>query len=190
MRAGYVTVVSGVPRSGTSLLMQMLCAGGMPVLADGVRAPDADNPRGYFEYEPARGLRRDASWLARAEGSAVKVVHLLVPALPPDHRYRLILVRRELTEVLASQRAMLARRGIVEDDLPDERLAAVFRAQLAEVERWAQERPTVELLCVDYTALLADAPRTAAELDRFLGGGLDCDAMAASVDPALHRQRA
>ena len=188
-RPPYVTVVSGVPRSGTSLMMQMLGAGGLALLTDGRRGPDQDNPRGYLEYEPVKRLRRDASWLGAAAGRAVKVVHALVPSLPPDRDYRLILMRRDLREVAASQRAMLERRGAAADELPDERLVEILAAQLDEVERWAQAQPRVDVLRVEYGALLSDPKAGAARVARFLGGGLDVDAMAKIVDPALHRAR-
>ncbi len=170
-------------------MMQMLGAAGLTLLTDGRRGPDQDNPRGYLEYEPVKRLRRDASWLGAAAGRAVKVVHALVPLLPPDRDYRLILMRRDLREVAASQRAMLERRGAAADELPDERLVEILAAQLDEVERWAQAQPRVDVLRVEHGALLSDPKAGAARVDRFLGGGLDVDAMAQVVDPALHRVR-
>ena len=185
-----MTVVSGVPRSGTSLGMQMLAAGGLPVLRDDARPPDADNPRGYYEYEPVKRLAACSSWIAGARGRAVKVIHLLVPKLPSAIAYRVVLMRRPLAEVIASQDAMLARRGgAPEDALPAGRLAEVYEAQLGELRAWvgaARERALLEL---DFHALLADPGAGAAALDDFLGGGLDRAAMAAAVDPALRRQR-
>ena len=189
----FVTVVSGVPRSGTSLMMQMLAAGGHPLLTDGARAPDADNPRGYLEYEPVKATARDASWVDAAAGRAVKVIHALVPHLPPDRDYRIRRMVRPLEEVIASQRAMLERAGRVEPgglpDLPEARLAEIFREQLAALERWAERQPRASLLAVRYAAVLADPVREATRVDAFLGQGLDVSAMAAAVDPALRRQR-
>lgn len=186
-----VTIVTGIPRSGTSLVMQMLAAGGMPVLCDASRPPDADNPHGYFELEAVRATRRDASWLEDAAGRAVKVVHLLVPALPPDRRYRVVSVHRRLDEVLASQRAMLRRRGAPVDAGPGEaRLAEILAAQLEEAERWVESVPGAALLRVRHADLLGDPAGAAQRLAAFLGRDLDRAAMAARVDPALHRQRA
>ena len=102
-----IVVVSGLPRSGTSLMMQMLQAGGMPLLTDGRRAADGDNPKGYCEFEPAKRLKDDASWLGAAEGRAVKLVSALLFDLPPERRYRVIFMTRDLDEVLASQRDLL-----------------------------------------------------------------------------------
>jgi len=185
----FVTVVSGTPRSGTSLMMQMLGAGGMELVTDGVRRADRDNPRGYFELEAARQLPADAPWLERAVGRAVKLVHVLVPRLPTRHSYRILLMRRDWSEVLASQRAMLLRRSGVPEGPDEDRLAEIFDAQLAEVERWAASRPEVELLRVDYNALVAHPLPVAGEVSAFLEGRLDAEDMAAAVLPSLYRQR-
>jgi hypothetical protein len=186
---GSVTIVTGVPRSGTSLLMQMLAAGGHPVASDGVRRADADNPRGYFELEAARGLARDASWLPGMAGRALKLVHSLLPWLPPGLPCKVLLVRRSLDEVLASQRVMLARRGSAPDEADDARLLPALEEQLARTERWLDAREDLVWLRVDFAELLAEPGPVAARIGAFLGGGLDAAAMAACVDPALHRQR-
>jgi hypothetical protein len=181
----FVSVVSGLPRSGTSLVMQMLGAGGLPLLCDDVRPADAHNPRGYLEYAPVKRLRDDATFLERAVGRAVKVVVPLACALPAGP-YRLVLVRRDLREVIASQDAML---GGLAPGLSAERLAAIFAAQLRELEEWAGARPQVRMLRLEHAELLGEPLRAARTLAGFLGGGLDIGAMAAAVDPALHRQR-
>lgn len=185
-----VTVVTGIPRSGTSLVMQMLAAGGLPLLADGSRPADPDNPRGYFELAAVKRTRQDASWVDAAPGHAVKVVHLLVPALPADRRYRVISVHRAIAEVLASQRAMLARRGApVADPGTEARLGRVLEAQLAAAEAWVEALPRAALLRLEHGELLGDPLGSAARLAGFLSGPLEPSAMAGCVDPALHRQR-
>ena len=132
-----VTVVSGLPRSGTSRAMQMLRVGGIPVLADDARPPDADNPAGYLEYAPVLRTARDASWVAQAPGKAVKVVYALLRQLPPGFAYRVLWMRRRLDEVIASEEQILARRGgPPEEGLSRERLSALFATQLAETEAW------------------------------------------------------
>ena len=174
-------MVSGVPRSGTSLVMQMLAAGGYPVLADESRPPDDHNPRGYLEYAPVKALRRDTSWLPEARGRAVKVIHALVSVLPEGCDYRLVLVRRDLHEVVASQEAMLPQP--LEDGLGADRLVEIFAAQLTELETWLAAQPHFRVLRLEHEALLSE-PRAAAEqLAAFLDGGLDAAAMAAVVDP-------
>jgi hypothetical protein len=168
--------------------MQMLAAGGVEPVTDRVRRADPDNPRGYLEYEPVKRLPDGAGWIAAARGRAVKVIHLLVPRLPASAPYRLVLVRRDWGEVLASQAEMLHRAGRAAPELEADRLVAVFEAQLDEVVAWAT-RLGVPLLEVAHRELLADPGAAAAVLDAFLGGGLDRDEMSGAVDPALHRQR-
>ena len=184
-----LTIVTGVPRSGTSLVMQMLAAGGHSIASDGVRRADADNPRGYFELEAARGLARDAAWLPGMAGRALKLVHTLLPSLPPGLHYKVLFVRRRLDEVLASQRVMLARRAAAPGPAEDARLLLALEEQLARTERWLEAREQLDWLRVDHAALLVEPGRAAARICAFLGGGLDAAAMAACVDPALHRQR-
>jgi hypothetical protein len=185
-----VTVVSGLPRSGTSLAMQMLRAGGLPLLCDDSRAADEHNPGGYFEYAPVLRSARDVSWVAGARGRAVKVVAPLLRHLPASQEYRVLLLRRDLREVIASQDRMLAQRGPTpEDDLTRERLAAIFEAQLAEVSAWIAAQRQMRALDVAHAALLADPAPVIAEIEAFLGGGLDCEAMRAVVDPSRHHIR-
>ncbi len=184
----FLTIVSGLPRSGTSLMMKMLEAGGLPVLVDHVREADVDNPRGYYEFEPVKSLKADASWVAPALGKAVKMVYLLLMDLPSDQEYRVVFMRRTLEEVLASQRAMLDRMGRP-SPLDDARMAALFRDGLARFEAWVQDRPNFRLLDVSYNGLVTDPAPILPEVDRFLGGGLDLAAMARVVDPALYRNR-
>ena len=185
-----VTIVSGLPRAGTSLMMQMLAAGGLPVLSDGERAPDDDNPRGYLELEAVKRTRQDPSWVERARGKVVKVVHALLRDLPAGHQYQVVMMHRNLDEVVASQRAMLARLGRPGANLPDVRLGEILGTQLAEVEKWLQRQPNFRVLVVEHRDCLARPAWVAAEVNRFLGGGLDEHRMAGVVDPALHRQRA
>ena len=185
----WVTVVSGLPRSGTSMMMRMLSAGGMPVLADDTRPPDEDNPFGYYELEAAKGLRNDRNWVGSAVGGAVKVVHLLLPELPPDSAYRVIMMRRDLGEVLASQRAMLRRRERRGAELAPEKLAELFSHQLRRVTEWVRSQPHFSLLQVDYRDVIERPAAQAARVNAFLGGMLDVGKMIGAVDPALYRHR-
>lgn len=187
--AAPVVVVSGLPRSGTSLMMQMLVAGGLTPLTDHQRAADEDNPRGYYELERVkRAPAGDLEWLAEAPGKAVKVIAALLPYLPATHRYRVLFMRRAMAEVLASQRQMLRRRGGDPDAVPDEQMAIVFRKHLAQVEAWMAAQPHMARLDVDYRELTERPGATARRIDEFLGGGLDTARMASAVDPSLHRQ--
>ena len=183
------TIVSGLPRSGTSLLMQMLAAGGIPALCDDHRRPDPHNPNGYYEFDPVKRTAADASWVAAAAGKAVKVVHVLLPHLPPGYRYRVLFVHRDVREVIASQRVMLDANGRRGADLPPERLAEIFARQVRLAIAWAGRQPDVSMLELRHRDLIQDPAAEARRINRFLGGALDETAMAAAVNPSLYRQR-
>ena len=189
MKLDFIAVVSGLPRSGTSLMMQMLAAGGIPPLTDDQRAPDESNPRGYFEFEPVKRLRTDRLWIGRAQGHAIKVIHLLLRELPTDGQfvYRVILMHRSMAEVLASQRAMLERQGKVTAD--DVMLAKVYQSQLDQAEQWLISQPAFSVLVMDHQAVLKTPESAANAANDFLGGGLDVGAMTRAVDPKLYRQQ-
>lgn len=185
----FVTIVSGLPRSGTSLMMQMLHAGGLPVLSDGLRTADENNLRGYFEYEPVKRLRTDRSWLPQARGHAVKIIHLLLRDLLLDGslRYRIVFMQRPMTEVLASQRAMLQREGKAGADPAI--LQKAFEGQLVQLDAWLAAQANVDVLRVPYHQVVSEPLAVAEAANGFLGLALDTAAMARAVDPALHRQR-
>jgi hypothetical protein len=172
-------------------MMQMLAAGGMPVLTDGQRTPDPDNPRGYLELERVKQLKSDTSWLEAAAGHAVKIIHLLLTDLPITHQYDVLFMERDIGEVLRSQAAMLARSGRPGASLTAERLAAVYQAQLATVRHWLAERPCFRVHPVIYAELVANPAESVDAIRNFLrgGSGLDSDAMRAAVDPSLYRNR-
>jgi len=187
--SSVITIVSGLPRSGTSMMMQMLAAGGLPVLADERRGADSDNPRGYYEFEAVKSLARDASWLANARGRAVKIVSALLVHLPDGFDYRVIFMRRPMPQILASQNAMLDRLGHSGPRSEDSRLADLFARHLEEVDAMLARRPAIARIDVDYVAVI-DAPlRVADAVSAFLGGTLDPARMAAAVAPELRRQR-
>lgn len=189
MLRDFITIVSGLPRSGTSLMMQMLAAGGMEVLTDGQRAADESNPRGYFELEAVKHTRNERSWLTQAAGKAVKVVHLLLPHLPADRAYRVIFMQRDLGEVIASQRAMLLKQGRPAAALPDSKLAEVFEKQLADVHQWLSLNSNFQVLDIRHRDVIERPLAAAEQIAIFLGGNLDPRRMAASVEPSLYRQR-
>ena len=186
-----IVVVSGLPRSGTSLMMQMLVAGGLPALTDGQRTPDADNPRGYLELERVKTLKSDSSWVASACGHAIKVIHLLLQDLPTVYEYDVLFMERDIGEVLKSQATMLSRSGRAGAPLPPERLAAVYQAQLAVTRQWLAERACFRVHPVRYAELVARPAETVDSIRNFLRAGhaLDAAAMIAAVDPTLYRNR-
>lgn len=170
--------------------MQMLVAGGVPWLADDARPPDVDNPRGYYELEAMKRLPDDADWIDRAHGRAVKIVVPLVRSLPLRVRCRVLLVRRAMSEVMASQQAMLARRGEAPLGNAEVALAAAFARELVETERWIAARAAGRGCVLEHGRILAEPQESALTVAGWVGlPGLDIAAMAAVVDAALHRQR-
>jgi hypothetical protein len=183
-----IAVVSGLPRSGTSLMMQMLEAGGMPLLTDSIRTADENNPKGYFEFDPVKRTKTDPSWLPQAEGKAVKIIYALLRDLPPTHEYRVILMQRDLDETIASQRAMLTRTNRTGAAIPDAQLQAVFAKELADTTAWLKAQPNFRTLEIDHRDCLTNPTVVAARVNAFLGGNLDEQAMSAIPDPNLYRQ--
>jgi hypothetical protein len=188
----WITVVSGLPRSGTSLMMQVLAAGGLPPLTDDRRPPDASNPRGYLEFEAAKRLKTDRSWLPRAQGRAVKIIHLLLPELveaASEIEFRVVLMRRPIEEILASQRAMLARQRLKGASLSNKQLGSLFTDQMERAERLLAGNPAFRICTVHYPALVARPQAEIARVNSFLGCRLDETAMARTVEPELYRER-
>ena len=186
-----IIVVSGLPRSGTSLMMTMLAAGGLLVLTDALRTADEDNPHGYYEFERVKQLDKgDHAWLEHAPGKAVKIVSALLVHLPATHDYQVIFMRRNLAEVLASQRKMLAHRGEVADAAHDAEMAALFEKHLVATQAWLQTQPNIRVLEIDYNGLLSDPVPHLRQLTTFLHRPLDQTKMAQVIDPALYRNRA
>ena len=183
-----IIVVSGLPRSGTSMLMQMLGQGGLPLFSDAARQADENNPRGYFEHEAVKRLHRDASWLAQAEGKAVKIVSQLLRALPARHTYKVVFILRELKEVIRSQQRMLARQG-KPPSRPPAALRRAYQRNLLQVMRWAEVQHHVEMLYVNHHDVLQRPYEEAQKICHFLGQICDPAAMAAAVDRALYRER-
>jgi hypothetical protein len=189
MDGNVVYIVSGLPRSGTSMMMKMLEAGGIKPLTDRVRTADEDNPKGYYEFERVKQIEHDQDWLPKARGKAVKMVSALLKHLPADYRYRIVFMQRHMEEILASQQRMLVRRGEPTDRVSDEKMAALFERHLREVEDWLARQPNVEVLYIHYSDVLADPAAASERINRFFGGSLDAVAMASVVDPELYRQR-
>jgi hypothetical protein len=189
MDSEAITIVSGLPRSGTSMMMKMLEAGGMQVLTDSVRTADEDNPKGYYEFERVKQIETDKAWLPDAQGKAVKMIGALLKHLPQDYVYNILFMRRHIEEILASQRQMLIRRGEPTDQVSDARMATLFQRHLEQIEAWLAEQPSMKVLYVHYSDILAEPVEQTGRVNRFLGGNLDQEKMAAIVDPSLYRQR-
>lgn len=193
-RPGFITVVSGLPRSGTSMMMQMIQAGGMEIVTDMQRVADDDNPRGYLELERVKKLKDgDTAWVETAQGKAVKVISALLEYLPSTYQYRILFMQREMAEILASQKQMLIRRGEPVDSVSDVAMAELFERHLNKVYAWLDQQENMRVLYVPYTALLNNPDAHIAQVIDFLGkdGGiqLNGEAMRSVPDRQLHRQR-
>lgn len=184
-----ITIVSGLPRSGTSLMMQMLVAGGMTPLADGERKADVDNPRGYLEWERIKTLPSDPACISEAEGKVVKVISRLLLAMPAGHEYRVIFMERPLPEVLASQDEMMRRRGTYKEGANNAAISAAFEKHLREVYAWLDSKPYVKSIRVAYHDALSQPEQVSQQMAEFLGVPLNLGAMTAQVDSSLYRNR-
>jgi hypothetical protein len=188
--AGFITIVSGLPRSGTSMMMKMLEAGGLPSLTDNLRTADVDNPKGYYEFERVKKMPDgDTTWVKDAQGKTVKVISALLEHLPDDYSYRVLFMQRKMEEILASQTKMLVRSGKPTDKVSDEKLAEMYAKHLTKVKSWMAEQVNFSVLYLDYNAILADPTTSSAQINNFLDHSLDEQKMAAIVDPDLYRQR-
>ncbi len=183
-----ITIVSGLPRSGTSLMMQMLAAGGMHILTDNIRSADEDNPRGYCEWEPTKHLSENPELITHAEGKAVKVVSELLFTLPPKHDYKIIFMERPLKEILASQDVMLGRRG-KSNSADNREIIRAFEEHLKRVTELLIERDNFSSCRIGYRKLIQDPWNYVEQIGEFLGLSLNTVAMTQQVDLSLYRNR-
>ena len=185
-----ITVVSGLPRSGTSLMMQMLAAAGLQVLSDGERQADADNPRGYYEWERIKLLPQQPNCIQEAEGKVVKIISQLLFALPSGHDYRIMFMQRPLAEVVASQSEMIRRRGTTGAALAPAALIAGLQAHLNQVNGWLRDKTNLSVYRVEHHQVLHDRMQVSESIQKFLECPLDVLAMSRQIDESLYRQRA
>ena len=185
-----VTVVSGLPRSGTSMMMKMLEAGGLPPVTDNIRTADKDNPKGYYEFERVKKMPDgDIEWVGEATGKSVKVISALLEHLPPDYTYKVIFMLRNMQEILASQHQMLVRSNKPTDKVSNEDLAEMYRKHLNKVRSWLAEQQNMSVMYVDYNDIMSNPSSYPERIQRFLGFPLDIERMMTVVDPDLYRQR-
>lgn len=186
-----IIVVSGIPRSGTSMMMQMLYAGGIELFAsEACRPADHDNPRGYQEHFQTAPPAATAAWLRRSRGKAVKIPAPLLPSLPAAESYAVILMHRDAAEVVASQRAVLARLKRIRVTLNEPALQQALERQLAQVESWLSRQMNIDTLKFTYAKVLAAPAQASRRIAGFLGRDLDVDAMAQAVAPELRHHYA
>ena len=184
-----IIIVSGLPRSGTSMMMRMLAEGGLPILTDNLRRPDDDNPNGYFELEVVRQLKEgNFAWLPDANGKVVKVISALLEYLPKEQQYKVIFMERDSQETLASQKKMLDHRGQV-SKLSDEEMEQEFHNHLAAMKPWLVRQPNMDVLYVNYNTLMVEPKSSCERIIEFLGLPLNQAQMLAVPDKQLYRNR-
>jgi hypothetical protein len=189
-RSNTIYIVSGLPRSGTSMMMKMLEAGGMELLTDHQREADEDNLLGYYELERVKKLKEgDISWLDQSLGKTVKVVSALLEHLSRDYRYKIIFMERNMHEILASQKQMLIRRGKQAEAVDDEVLAPIFERHLNQVKTWLSSQTNINVIYIDYNHLLSNPRPQAEAIVNFLGVPLDIQNMLSVPDERLYHQR-
>jgi hypothetical protein len=182
-----IIIVSGLPRSGTSLMMQMLDNGGIEVVTDNIRTADTDNPRGYYEYEIVKKVKQDKSWLPAARGKAFKLVSQLLYDLPATEKYRVVFMERDLDEMLLSQEKMLQRLG--RKAAPRDEMKTFFTQHLEKLYQWLKQQSNFQVMFIRYNEVVERPEASARRVSEFLGGGVDIEKMATSVDPTLYRNR-
>lgn len=185
-----IIIVSGLPRSGTSMMMKMLESAGLEILTDNLRSADENNPKGYYEFERVKKLKAgDFDWLSEAQGKVVKVISALLEYLPNQYQYQIIFMRRNIAEVLSSQSQMLARNGKQDDKENDGKLVELYEDHLRKIETWLEQQPNMSTLYISYNQTLRDPEPNLNRIIQFLGGHLDIEPMLKVVDQNLYRER-
>ncbi|MEA1925048.1 MAG: sulfotransferase [Candidatus Altiarchaeota archaeon] len=184
-----IIVVSGLPRSGTSMIMKMLEAGGITSLTDREREADVDNPRGYYEFERVKRLPEDTCWLDDARGKSVKVLAELVKHLPDEYHYKIVFMQRRIPEIIESQKKMLIRRGKDLEKVSDEEMDSLLRKYLKLMKSYIRGKDNMEVLFVSYNDIISHPRREVNAINRFFGGFLDEEGMVSVVDEGLYRNR-
>ena len=184
-----IIVVSGLPRSGTSLMMQMLEAGGINVFTDDIRKPDENNPKGYYEHEAVKTIARNKKWLQQAQGKAIKVVSHLLVHLPAKHNYKVIFMLRDLSEVVTSQHKMLVRNGKHKEGLYPGRLEISFKNHLLKANEWLKSNHNAAVIYINHKDAIDNPNETAEKIRQFLGTDLNTSKMASVIDKNLYREK-
>ncbi len=186
-----IIVVSGLPRSGTSMMIKMLEAGGLNVITDNLRVSDEDNPKGYYELEKVKQLSKDNSkaWLEECQGKVVKIISQLLTYLPDEYSYKVVFMQRKMSEILASQKQMLIRRGEPTDKVSEEQLSMLFDKHLEKTKKWLEEKPNFDVIYVPYNDVIVNRDKYIDEVNQFFCGILNTDKMKCVVDEKLYRQQ-
>ncbi len=184
-----VVIVSGLPRSGTSMMMKMLEAGGMKVLIDGIRKADEDNPKGYYEYEIVKKVKEDSCWVKEARGKVFKMVSMLLYDLPEEENYKVIFMRRRMSEILVSQRKLVERMGKKLDSAGGVEMEKLFDKHLNEIIKWIEKQKNIDVLYVNYNDFIESPQEQTERVNHFLNNKLNTIEAAKVVDKTLYRNR-
>lgn len=184
-----IIIVSGLPRTGTSMMMKMLEKGGIEVVTDGVREANVDNPKGYYEYEKVKKIKEDSGWLSGIKGKAVKMVSKLLLDLPEDYQYKIIFMERNIKEVLISQRKMLKRLNKPKPEVDDATMGQYYKKHLIEVKNWLESEKNIDYLSVSYNEVVEYPLRKSQKINDFLNGRLNIEKMASVIDKNLYRNK-
>lgn len=185
MENNTILIVSGLPRSGTSMMMQMIAKSGITILTDELRVADHSNPKGYYEFEPVKSLAKDNSWMDQAQGKCVKIIAQLLPFIRKEFQYKVIYMDRNLDEVLKSQNVMLGKG----DQPVNPVIADVFKKQVASVTKFLQESPNIETLTINYRESIEDPAGVAKKVAEFIGKPEMEETMSAAVSKDLYRNK-
>ena len=183
-----IYIVTGLPRSGTPMMMKMFDAGGIKPISDGLRQADIDNPNGYYELEAVKDIKTDVSWLEDAPGKVVKMVSMLLFNLPSTYEYKIVFMRRKMAEIIASQNRMLTRLG-EKAEKNDEEMGKLYELHLAEIIDWLSKKSNIKFVEINYNQIMIDPLRELNRLVPLCEDQLNIDEMAKVVNASLYRQR-
>jgi len=183
-----IVIVSGLPRSGTSMMMGMLKSGGFNVLIDDVRTADEDNPKGYYEFERVKKMKDgDTNWIYLAKNKVVKVISYHLKFLPNEYHYKIVFMEREMKEILISQNKMMLRRGETNNTISDEDMTRYFQKHLEQVKKWLESQSNFETIYMNYNKLVKNPTAEIRTLNQFFNENLNTSNMIESIDKSLYR---
>ena len=189
MKITDIIVVTGLPRAGTSLIMQILQSMGIELFTDNKRSPDKSNPKGYFEHELVKSIEKDSSWIKNVKGKAIKIVSPLLLYLPINYSYKIIFMNRDLDEIVQSQENMLLMKGVKKSQIEPEWLKQIFAKDLKHARTWIQELPNSESLGLSHSILLKNPELELEKIKKFLNINVDLKNAINVIDKKLYRAR-
>jgi predicted AlkP superfamily phosphohydrolase/phosphomutase/tetratricopeptide (TPR) repeat protein len=185
--AEEIIIVSGLPRSGTSMMMQLLEAGGLPVFTDNLRIADENNKKGYYEHEAVKIIHKDNSWMKNAVGKTVKVVSHLLTSLPMRYKYKIVFMERDLDEVTVSQSKMLQNLGKLAPDTAHFSIEQSFRKTNDKVKTWLNDKQNMNVIYIDYKEAITNSENVIEQLNEFFDNKLNTQHMQQIIDKNMYR---